>query len=139
MTLMPKRILVTGGAGFIGSAVAREIIHATPHEVVVLARRVIGTSCAPSRTSGRLPDLDRGRLSQRRSCTIAPRLKDAGAPVWGTFHFAGTGVTTLARVRHTGDRRRAKRRLPGAIRRVVHDHQRRVPHPGAPAREFRAR
>ena len=33
---MPKRILVTGGAGFIGSAVAREIIRSTPHQVLVL-------------------------------------------------------------------------------------------------------
>jgi dTDP-glucose 4,6-dehydratase len=32
----PKRILVTGGAGFIGSAVARELIGASPHQVLVL-------------------------------------------------------------------------------------------------------
>jgi dTDP-glucose 4,6-dehydratase len=33
---MKKRIIVTGGAGFIGSAVARELIAGTPHEVLVL-------------------------------------------------------------------------------------------------------
>jgi len=33
---MPKRILVTGGAGFIGSAVVRHIIHETDHEVLVV-------------------------------------------------------------------------------------------------------
>jgi dTDP-glucose 4,6-dehydratase len=32
----PKRILITGGAGFIGSAVAREIIWRTPHSVLVV-------------------------------------------------------------------------------------------------------
>ncbi len=33
---MPKRILVTGGAGFIGSAVVREIVRATSHQVTVV-------------------------------------------------------------------------------------------------------
>jgi dTDP-glucose 4,6-dehydratase len=33
---MPKRILVTGGAGFIGSAVARKIVLETAHSVVVV-------------------------------------------------------------------------------------------------------
>jgi dTDP-glucose 4,6-dehydratase len=33
--MTPKRILVTGAAGFIGSAVARRIIASTPHEVLV--------------------------------------------------------------------------------------------------------
>src|SRR5262245_59526881 len=34
--MMSKRILVTGGAGFIGSAVARHIIRDTPHQVLVV-------------------------------------------------------------------------------------------------------
>src|SRR6185436_10848590 len=33
--MMSKRILVTGGAGFIGSAVVRHIIRDTPHQVLV--------------------------------------------------------------------------------------------------------
>ena len=33
---MPKRFLVTGGAGFIGSAVVRHIIRETPHQVLVV-------------------------------------------------------------------------------------------------------
>ena len=33
---MSKRILVTGGAGFIGSAVVRHIIRDTPHQVLVV-------------------------------------------------------------------------------------------------------
>ncbi len=36
MSAEAKRLLVTGGAGFIGSAVAREIIRQTPHEVLVV-------------------------------------------------------------------------------------------------------
>lgn len=35
-TMSPKRILVTGGAGFIGSAVARHLIGDTEHQVLVL-------------------------------------------------------------------------------------------------------
>src|SRR5881394_2858613 len=34
--LMSKRIMVTGGAGFIGSAVVRHIIRETPHQVLVV-------------------------------------------------------------------------------------------------------
>jgi dTDP-glucose 4,6-dehydratase len=34
--MTPKRILVTGGAGFIGSAVVRHIIRETPHQVLVV-------------------------------------------------------------------------------------------------------
>src|ERR1700742_2378633 len=34
--MMPKRFLVTGGAGFIGSAVVRHIIRETPHQVLVV-------------------------------------------------------------------------------------------------------
>ena len=33
---MSRRFLVTGGAGFIGSAVARYLIEETPHDVCVL-------------------------------------------------------------------------------------------------------
>src|ERR1044072_7221047 len=34
--MMARRFLVTGGAGFIGSAVARHIIRETPHQVLVV-------------------------------------------------------------------------------------------------------
>src|ERR1043165_303122 len=34
--MMPKRFLVTGGAGFIGAAGARHIIRETPHHVLVV-------------------------------------------------------------------------------------------------------
>ncbi len=34
--MMSKRILVTGGAGFIGSAVVRHVIRETPHQVLVV-------------------------------------------------------------------------------------------------------
>src|SRR3712207_3857503 len=36
MSVVAKRILVTGGAGFIGSAVVRKIVRETPHRVLVL-------------------------------------------------------------------------------------------------------
>src|SRR4029077_17972192 len=36
MHVMSKRLLVTGGAGFIGSAVVRHIIRETPHQVLVV-------------------------------------------------------------------------------------------------------
>ena len=36
MTPSPKRILVTGGAGFISSNMIRHLLAATPHEVVSL-------------------------------------------------------------------------------------------------------
>jgi dTDP-glucose 4,6-dehydratase len=36
LTKEPRRLLVTGGAGFIGSALVREIIRTTPHSVLVV-------------------------------------------------------------------------------------------------------
>ena len=40
------RILVTGGAGFIGSAVARRIVRQTPHRVLVLDKLTYAGSLA---------------------------------------------------------------------------------------------
>src|SRR4051812_27050622 len=33
---MPKRLLITGGAGFIGSALARHLIESTAHSILVV-------------------------------------------------------------------------------------------------------
>ncbi len=43
----PKRILVTGGAGFIGSALARHLIEHTSHEVLVIDALTYAGSLAP--------------------------------------------------------------------------------------------
>jgi dTDP-glucose 4,6-dehydratase len=50
---MTKRILVTGGAGFIGSAVVRRIINETPHRVLVVdALTYAGTLASLARVAG---------------------------------------------------------------------------------------
>jgi dTDP-glucose 4,6-dehydratase len=71
--MLAKRILLTGGAGFIGSALARHLIAATPHEVLVIDKLTYaGTleSLAPVSASPRFAFL-------RADIVDLPRIRDA--------------------------------------------------------------
>ena len=86
---MQKKFIVTGGAGFIGSAVARKLIRDTPHHVLVVDKLTyagnldsLAPICADSRYRFEHSDICDGegvrqtpvRLSARRH--FAPRRRN---------------------------------------------------------------
>ena len=76
---MAKRILVTGGAGFIGSAVVRHLIRETPHQVLVVDKLTYAgnlDSLAPVSNDPRYrvrARRHRGRAENARGCSRASR------------------------------------------------------------------
>ena len=73
---MAKRILVTGGAGFIGSAVVRHIIRETPHQVLVVDKLTYAgnlDSLAPVSNDPRYALRARRHRGPRRRCARRSR------------------------------------------------------------------
>ena len=65
---MTKRFLITGGAGFIGSAVVRHLIGETDHRVCVVDKLTYAGNLDVARAGGRQPALlVRARRHRRRA------------------------------------------------------------------------
>ena len=67
------RILVTGGAGFIGSAVVRRIIGETPHEVLVYDKLTYAGNLRLARARRARPAL----FLRARATSATPRRRSA--------------------------------------------------------------
>ena len=78
---MSKRFLVTGGAGFIGSAVVRALIGNTQHEVLVVDRLTYAgnlDSLAPVATSSRFHFVQKSTSSTDITTLKSTRLPENG-------------------------------------------------------------
>jgi dTDP-glucose 4,6-dehydratase len=76
-----KRFLVTGGAGFIGSAVVRHLVNATPHTVLVVDKLTyagnlesLGPISSNSRFSFEKEDINNAAAMQRIFHEFAPEV-----------------------------------------------------------------
>src|SRR5258706_3688928 len=89
-----SRIAITGGAGFIGSSIARRLLNEGVREVLVLSRKGVAPPALEDWTTS-------GRLTIIR-CDIRnrDRVRKALAGCDAVFHQAGMRVTQCAREPH---------------------------------------
>ena len=129
-----KRFMVTGGAGFIGSAVVRHLIRNTPHEVVVVdkltyagnldslapvcgRRSAIASSATTSADGTSHARVVRGGASPTWSSTSPPRamsiVPSTGRGTSSQTNIVGTFMLLEASARLSGSD------LPGELRRAL--------------------